>query len=145
MVDHAESILLVRPTYKWFWDLPGGMVEPGESPTQACAREVHEEIGVRRAVGRLLVVDWAPHPVEGDKVLWVFECAPVLWPLRELVPDHEEVAELRWVPLDDMDRMMPLRLSRRIRLAVQARTGGTTLYAEHGREMGAAGLIPRSR
>jgi 8-oxo-dGTP diphosphatase len=71
--DPAGRVLLVRPTYKAGWDVPGGYVEPGETPSQACRRELDEEIGLRLRPGRLLVVDWAPHPEEGDKVLFVFD------------------------------------------------------------------------
>jgi len=53
-------------------DIPGGYVEIGESPLQACVREAHEEPGIKPATGRLLVVDWAPNPGEGDKVLYLF-------------------------------------------------------------------------
>jgi 8-oxo-dGTP diphosphatase len=71
--DTDDNVLLVKPTYKDGWDIPGGYVEPGESPAQACSRELVEELGLRSPVGRLLVVDWAPHPDEGDKVLWIFD------------------------------------------------------------------------
>jgi 8-oxo-dGTP diphosphatase len=43
--DPAGRLLMVRPTYKEFWDIPGGYVEPGESPRDACTREVREELG----------------------------------------------------------------------------------------------------
>jgi 8-oxo-dGTP diphosphatase len=36
--------MLVRPTYKPYWDIPGGYVEPGETPKDACVREVFEEL-----------------------------------------------------------------------------------------------------
>jgi ADP-ribose pyrophosphatase YjhB (NUDIX family) len=41
-VDEQDRVMLVRPTYKPYWDVPGGYVEKGESPLQACIREVAE-------------------------------------------------------------------------------------------------------
>ncbi|MGI9001266.1 MAG: NUDIX domain-containing protein [Pseudonocardia sp.] len=58
-VDDEGRVLLLHPTYKDTWDIPGGYVERGESPASACEREVHEEIGLRRTANRLLAVDWA--------------------------------------------------------------------------------------
>ena len=72
-VNDAGQVLLVQPTYKDHWDIPGGYVETGETPAQAAAREVHEELGIEATVGPLLVADWAPQPEEGDKLLFVFD------------------------------------------------------------------------
>ncbi|MDQ3691246.1 MAG: NUDIX hydrolase [Chloroflexota bacterium] len=58
--DAIDRLLLVQPTYKSTWELPGGVVEAGESPADCVAREVREELGVDLPVGRLLVVDWLP-------------------------------------------------------------------------------------
>src|SRR5690348_9973029 len=59
-LDGTGRVLLVEPTYKPTWEVPGGAVEREESPTAACRREVLEELGLDRPVGRLLVVDWVP-------------------------------------------------------------------------------------
>ena len=59
-VDGAGRVLLVDPTYRDTWDLPGGAVEAEESPYAACRREVAEELGLDRRPGRVLAVDWVP-------------------------------------------------------------------------------------
>ncbi len=41
-----ERILLVRSSDNGLWTVPGGHMEPGESLTEACAREVSEETGL---------------------------------------------------------------------------------------------------
>jgi ADP-ribose pyrophosphatase YjhB (NUDIX family) len=38
--DEAGRVLLVNPTYKDFWDLPGGMAEANEPPRAAAEREL---------------------------------------------------------------------------------------------------------
>jgi mutator protein MutT len=40
-----------RATYPGVWDLPGGHVEPGESPPAAARRELREELGIEAELG----------------------------------------------------------------------------------------------
>ncbi|MHB8451546.1 MAG: NUDIX hydrolase [Mycobacteriales bacterium] len=57
--DPEDRLLLVRrgrPPAQDRWSLPGGRVEPGESPEMACRREVAEETGLDVVVGQLLGV-----------------------------------------------------------------------------------------
>jgi len=58
--DSGGRVLVVKPTYKPGWELPGGSVEDGESPATAATREVDEELGLRRSPGCLLAVDYVP-------------------------------------------------------------------------------------
>lgn len=62
--DEIGRVLLVKPTYRTQWLLPGGCMEAGEGPDQTCWREVQEELGLSMPLGRLLAVHWlAPgHP-----------------------------------------------------------------------------------
>ncbi|WSZ94010.1 NUDIX hydrolase [Micromonospora sp. NBC_00858] len=39
-LDEEGRVLLVRPSYKKHWEIPGGFVEPGESPPAASKREI---------------------------------------------------------------------------------------------------------
>jgi 8-oxo-dGTP pyrophosphatase MutT (NUDIX family) len=58
--DGEGRVLLCQLTYKQDWDLPGGVVEVGESPQLAAVREVEEELGLKVPPGNLLLTDWLP-------------------------------------------------------------------------------------
>lgn len=72
--DPSGRVLLVNPTYKPGWDLPGGMAEANEPPKQAVRRELWEELGREIDVRGLLVVDWgAPHGPWDDQIAFIFD------------------------------------------------------------------------
>jgi 8-oxo-dGTP pyrophosphatase MutT (NUDIX family) len=131
-LDDAGRVLLVRPTYKAGWDIPGGYLDPDEAPREACAREVAEELGIRPPLGRLLVVDWAPDD-HGDKLLFVFD-GDTLDPAAtaNIVLQPDELDAHAFVGADDLDRHMGPRLVRRLTAALTARERGVTEYLEHG-------------
>lgn len=128
-LDGQSRVLMVRPTYKEYWDIPGGYVEPGESPYDAAVREVREELGLEVNVGRMLVVDWAPSQSEGDKLLFLFR-APELSANTVFHFEDGEIAEVRYVHPDDLADFTIERLVRRLRVAVEATV---PQYLEHGR------------
>ncbi|MGK5532936.1 NUDIX domain-containing protein [Streptomyces sp. URMC 129] len=131
--DGRGDILLVEPTYKRYRDLPGGYVEAGESPRQACEREVAEELGITPVIGRLLVVDWAPHPAEGDKVLWIFDGGVLPEETRAAIRLRDgELRGFAFCPVESVSELTIPRLAARVTAAVAARTGNRTDYLEHG-------------
>lgn len=132
--DTAGRILLVKPTYKPGWEIPGGMVEPGESPAAACGREITEELGILRRPTQLLVVDWAPQDGVGDKLLFIFDGGP-LSDGTIIRLDPNELSEYRWWPESELAQALPDRLARRVAAALRTRTAGRPLYLEHGRDI----------
>lgn len=57
----GQKVLLGRHAESGRWCVPGGYMEPGESVTEACAREVWEETGLEVRVTRLIGVYTTPH------------------------------------------------------------------------------------
>ncbi|MGC5329700.1 NUDIX domain-containing protein [Micromonospora sp. DT62] len=131
--DDEGRVLLVRPTYKQHWDIPGGYVEPGESPRSACVREIREELGLVIEVGPLLAVDWAPAPNEGDKILFVFDAGSLDGSdQRRITFPDGELSHWRFIHDEELSLHCPARLVRRIHEALKARQESKSAYLEHG-------------
>ncbi|MFE6691894.1 NUDIX domain-containing protein [Streptomyces sp. NPDC057743] len=131
--DDQDQVLLVKPSYKPKWEIPGGYIERGESPLAACRREVQEELGITPGIGSLLVIDWAPSEAEGDKVLYVFDggqLPPDELAAIKLAADELLAAEFHTV--SDLDKLLIPRLARRVKAAIAARAQAHTAYLEHG-------------
>lgn len=60
MRDESGRVLLCELTYKKEWDLPGGVIEPGESPATGLVRELAEELGIEVTIHGLITVNWLP-------------------------------------------------------------------------------------
>ncbi|QEU89810.1 NUDIX domain-containing protein [Streptomyces kanamyceticus] len=126
------GVLLVRPSCKPMWEIPGGYIEMGESPLAACRREVEEELGITPVIGPLLVTDWAPNPGEGDKVLYIFDGGELNADAAALIKlASDELLAAEFHPAEDFDELLIPRLARRVKRAVIARSEGQAAYLEH--------------
>lgn len=129
-LDATGRVLLVHPTYKGTWDIPGGYVVRGESPAAACRRELAEELGLDRKPHRLVSVDWAPHEREGDKLLFLFDCGDLGTDEKRIRLDTDELDRWEWVELAQLDDYVSSRIARRIRSALGDDRSAS--YLEHG-------------
>ena len=125
VTDGEGRVLVVKPTYKPGWEIPGGVVEAGETPPDAAEREGREELGVAAPAGRLLVVEHQVKPdPKGDSVMLVYDGGSLRGPFA-LPPD--ELSEARYVPVADLPAYLPERQARRLAAAVAAREAGTVV------------------
>ena len=129
--DPDDRVLLCRLTYKQDWDLPGGVVEVGESPRVAVAREVEEELGLAIDAGDLLLTDWLP-PWGGwdDALCLVFDGGVHQSAvLDEVVKQEREIRDVRFCTLDEVRELAADFTARRVEAALR---GGAD-YTESGR------------
>lgn len=130
--DPDGRLLLVDPTYKPDWELPGGMIEDDESPWLAGRREVAEELGLDRPPGALLAVDYVTATSRlPDGLIVVFD-GGVLDPARPLTLPPDELGAASFVELHRIDEYLPARQARRARAALAARATGRAVYLEDG-------------
>ena len=132
--DGGGSVLLVEPTYKPNWEIPGGAADVDESPRECVVREVREELGLEVTPGRLLVIDYQhPEPGRTESIMFVFDGGVVdaAWTDRiELAAD--ELHSWRLVAPEELSTLAVPRLCRRIEQALAAAAEGRTSYLENG-------------
>ncbi|MCQ8772995.1 NUDIX domain-containing protein [Streptomyces telluris] len=134
--DTDGRFLLVKPTYKPGWDLPGGMAEANEAPDRAVLRELEEELGLTVVVRGLLVVDWvAPHGPWDDQVAFIFDGGVIDdEAATALRPRDAELSEARFTPGHAAAAILRPRLARRFAAAVAALASGRPVYLCNGED-----------
>jgi 8-oxo-dGTP diphosphatase len=131
--DRSGRLLILKPTYKSGWTIPGGVMEAdGESPWEACRREVREETGIDVSRGRLAAMDFRrPRPGRPGGIRFLFDCGKVSdQALAGLTLQPEEISESRLVPLPDALDLLRGPIKRRVRAAT---SGRRLVYLEDGR------------
>ena len=132
--DGAGRPLLVDPVYKDTWDLPGGAVEAEESPHAACRREVAEELGLDRPVGRVLAVDWVPsRPERPEGVIVVYDGGVLsAADIDAVVLGDGELAGFAFTEPGEVASLVTPLLARRIAACLEAVAAGTVAVLENG-------------
>ena len=111
--DADGRLLLVRRGHApsvGLWSLPGGRVEPGESPAQAAAREVLEETGlevdVRDLLASVRIGDYLVHDFAADVVGGTLRAGDDATDARWCSFDEAELLPLTPGLLDELRRML---------------------------------------
>lgn len=131
-------LLILKPTYKGGWTVPGGVIEIGASPWEACRRETGEECGLDVTTGRLVCVDFLhPRPGRPGGMRFLFDCGVFDDAVLDtVVIQPAEIAESRVLPFETA---LPL-LSGPVRRCVRAaRESKHVRYLEDGRPVDGIG------
>lgn len=111
--NEKGEILIVKPTYKEGWLIPGGLAEEGELPSQTCARELQEELGLPLKPGKLIAVDFLNN--ETSAIQFVFDGGILSEEeIAHIVLPKEELSEFRFVSQDEAHTLLRHAGARRI-------------------------------
>jgi 8-oxo-dGTP diphosphatase len=132
--DVEGRVLLVQPSYKSSWEVPGGMLQSGESPRSAARRAVREELGMEPTIGSLLVLDWIPANDDAAHGLMLLYDGGSL--------DDADASRIRlargdlnaygFADLDSAVGLLPDALERRVKIGLRARRLGRAVELEDG-------------
>lgn len=108
---NGGAVLLNSPERGW--ELPGGHLEPGETPEQALVREIAEELGIVVSVERPLH-NYLLELVPGRTIFYVTYSCRVVGPFEPRL--SEEHDEYRICPIADLPK---LQLPQEIRESIE--------------------------
>jgi len=105
----ATEVLLVRRSDDGSWTPVTGIVDPGEEPAVAAAREAREETGVEIRVDRLArvgVTDEVVYP-NGDRTIYLDLTFACTWVSGEARVADDESTDVRWCTREELDALEP--------------------------------------
>ena len=129
-VRGRPHVAAIRPQGRpeGLWALPKGNIDPGESPAETAVREVREETGIEsRLVEKLGDVKYVYTRRGGERVFKVVSFF-LLRAVRGRIGEIDEamkveVAEARWLPLDDAPRLLAYGGEREMAKKARGRLG----------------------
>lgn len=155
--DRSGRLLILKPTYKSGWTIPGGVMEAdGETPWDACRREVSEECGLDVRTGRLACVDFRlPRPARPARpgqagepgrpakpanpggIRFLFDCGRLDdASLAAVALQAEEISEHRLARPAVALKLLRKPIRRRVAAALRGRS---PRYLENGRPVSGVG------
>lgn len=129
ITDSDDRILLVKPNYRPYWGIPGGIVEADEAPDQCVTREIAEELALDIPAGDLLVVDWTAAAGERPQAImnFIFD-GGVLSDPGVIRLQEEELDDAQFLGWAEAEARMAAHLAARVPAARQARQTRRTVY-----------------
>jgi len=130
--DEEGRFLIVQPTYKQDWEIPGGVVELGESPREGCNREIQEELGLIHPPERLLCVDYLHESSDKTEALGFIFLGGTLTELEiaQIRLPAKELQGYRFLPFTEALPYLSSRMQRRLPICLEAMQTGQPFYLE---------------
>lgn len=131
VIVRGDEVLLGRRSDSGRLTPITGIVDPGEEPADAAAREAEEEAGVRIDVDRLTWVHQIPRVTydngdQSDYLDLVFACT---WVSGEPEPVDGEMTEVGWFPIDGVDTLLDAEMAERVHAGL---TSGAARFERSG-------------
>lgn len=130
ILNEDNKVLMLKPTYKEYYEIPGGVVEKNESPKACCQREIFEEIGLKLNIEKLLVLEYQKLEFD-DSFMFLFSVEKIKTSdiIKENLPENE-IEDYGFYTTEEIKDLTVERLYLRIKKALIALKTGEAEYYE---------------
>jgi 8-oxo-dGTP pyrophosphatase MutT (NUDIX family) len=106
--NENNQLLIVKPTYKNGWSIPGGGVDPDESPKTAAIRETKEELGLDLKAIVLIGVGYTPtQGIKPETLQFIFHGGELSTDeINKIVLDKNEHRKFRFVEISEASALL---------------------------------------
>ena len=131
--NEKKELLIVKPTYKPYWSIPGGIVDNNESPRQACVREVKEELDLDINIDKLLCVDYIfTFPKKYESLQFTFLGGKLnSKQIGNIKIPKKELEKYRFLEINKAIRLVSKHLAKRLPSCLKAMKENKTVYLEN--------------
>ena len=128
------KVLIVKPTYKDHWEIPGGVTDENESPWNTCVREIKEELGLEISGSKLLSIDYISNiDGKGERLMFIYDGGILNdSDIQNISLQEKELSEYRFVTSEEAIELLGEMLRKRVPNSMIAKNRGTTFYLENG-------------
>ncbi|OGN30034.1 MAG: hypothetical protein A3A33_01775 [Candidatus Yanofskybacteria bacterium RIFCSPLOWO2_01_FULL_49_25] len=132
LFDESGKILLVKPTYKDHWSIPGGVVEKDESPRTACIREIKEELGLAMIALQFVCVDYISDDGKKSENLQFIFSGPELSKsqIDTIKLPSDELSEWKFLAIKEALLILSEKMSRRLSRCLAVLPENRSVYLE---------------
>ena len=131
--NSTNQLLLVKPSYKDHWGIPGGVVDGDESPRASCIREIQEELGLEINKLQFLSVGYFANPNnnKGESLQFLFY-GGVLTPedIVKIKLAESEISDYKFVNPNTVMTMVSQDMAKRLPPALKSIRTGVPVYLE---------------
>lgn len=129
----SHQLLLVKPSYKDHWGIPGGVIDQYESPRSACVREVKEELGLAIPSPQFVCVEYYPNTNngKGESLQFMFY-GGILNPqdIARIKLAESEISDYKFVNIAETLTTVSEGMAKRLPSALESIRTGVPVYLE---------------
>ena len=119
--NDQDQLLILKPSYKDGWNLPGGVTDEFESPYQTVIRECKEETNLNIEIQDLVLVDYIQEIIKDKKYDHVeFYFTVIVENISNIQIDNEEIIDYKFIDIKEAEDFLSPKYYQKLQAVLTA-------------------------